>query len=421
MTTTPSTTTARPQSTIKGLRTPHGTWRALHGAVAQASGTAACLVLAVVTAAPVLASVRALPTPAETTFIDRATLNATSPQVPGSDNPMQEKMLQKLRSAAQRDGALMRKPRSPPVSTTRSSGDLSPADAAWLLGLLALHGLAMPADPAQAQHWFERAQLLGHPLAPAGLAWCQLSGCVAAPNPSTAMHWIALVGRIDPGLAKYLEWHAAKALAPLAEPRSPSPHWYPGSVAPAAAIPPLQKLLTQAVRAGSAQASNELGLEFIASGDIEQAMAQFQSASAKSEAAAANANLLARRFHSDPDARIRSARYSAADWYVEAQRYHRGDGVPANYTEAVRLYQVAASSGDPQARKMLELIFSRPLQGGTIDVTWMQQLAGLHMGVNGSSASARPSAPPNGWQREPSPLYDLVPLQWRTTGHYPRR
>ena len=40
-------------------------------------------------------------------------------------------------------------------------GDLAPADAAWLLGLLALHGLAMPADPAQAQHWFERAQMLG--------------------------------------------------------------------------------------------------------------------------------------------------------------------------------------------------------------------------------------------------------------------
>ena len=84
-------------------------------------------------------------------------------------------------------------------------------------------------------------------------------------------------------------------------------------------------------------------------------------------------------------------------------------------------YQVAASSGDPQARKMLELIFSRPLQGGAIDVAWMQQLAGLHIGTNGLSTGTTTAAPTSGWQREPSPLYDLVPLQWRTPGHNPRR
>ncbi len=87
-------------------------WRATHGAVAQV-WAAACLVLAVVTAAPALASVRALPTPAEITVIDRASLNAASPQVPGSDDPMQQKMLEKLRSAAQRDGVPTRKPRPP--------------------------------------------------------------------------------------------------------------------------------------------------------------------------------------------------------------------------------------------------------------------------------------------------------------------
>ncbi len=412
---TPLTTTARMQPTALGLRTPHGLWPASHGTVAQASA-AACLVFAAVIAAPALASVRALPVPAETPPLDRAHLSAAPPQVPGADDPMQEKMLQKLRSAAQRDGASTRRPRSTPAYTPQPSGDLSPADAAWLLGLLALHGLAMPADPAQAQHWFERAQMLSHPLAPAGLAWCQLSGCVAAPNPSTAMHWIVLVGRTDPGLAKYLEWHAAKALAPLAEPRSYSPDPYPGSVALMVASPRLQKLLTQAVRAGNAQAGNELGLEFIARGDLDQAMVQFQSASAKSEAAAANASLLARRSHSSSSVGARSPRYSPAEWYAEAQRYHRGDGVPANYTEAVRLYQVAASSGDSQARKMLELIFSRPLQGGAIDIVWMQQLASLHIGANGSSPGMTTAAPTSGWQRDPSPLYNLVPLRWRSPG-----
>ena len=75
--------------------------------------------------------------------------------------------------------------------------------------------------------------------------------------------------------------------------------------------------------------------------------------------------------------------------------------------------KVAASSGDPLARKMLALIFSRPLQGGVVDVAWMQQLAGLRIGTNGSSPGMTMSAPPNGWQREPSPLYHLIPLQWR--------
>ena len=130
MTTTPATT-ARTYSTLGGVHAPQGIWRAIHGAVAQASA-AACLVMAVVTAAPAQGSVRALPTPAEITDIDRATLNAASPQVPGSDDPMQEKMLEKLRSAAQRDGVPTRKPRAPPAPTTRTTGDLTPADAEWL-------------------------------------------------------------------------------------------------------------------------------------------------------------------------------------------------------------------------------------------------------------------------------------------------
>ena len=167
-------------------------------------------------ALPALGSVHALPSPAEAP-IERSSLHAASPRAPGPDHPDREKKLQTLRRTAQGDGAAMRKQRP---SAVRVTSDMTPADAAWLLGLLALHGLAMPADPPQAQHWFERAQMLGHPLAPAGLAWCQLSGCVAAPNPVAAMHWIALVRRTEPGLAKYLQWHAAKALAPLDEPRA---------------------------------------------------------------------------------------------------------------------------------------------------------------------------------------------------------
>lgn len=385
-------------------------------AVARAFG-AAWLVMAA--AAPALASVRALPAPADSE-IERSTVNAASPRVPGPDNPLQEQMVQKLRSAAQREAAPSRKPRTPPGATARAATDLAPADAAWLLGLLSLHGLAMPADPPQAQHWFERAQMLGHPLAPAGLAWCQLSGCVAGPNPSAAKHWIALVSRTDPGLAKYLEWHAVRALAPLAQTSAASAGPDMASTSRTPSGERLQKLLADAARAGNAQAGNALGLELLANGEPEKALAQFQSVAARSEAAAANASLLASRLHSEPNGRPRSARYSPADWYAQARRYHQGDGVPANYTEAVRLYQIAASGGDTQARKMLELIFSRPLQGGSVDVAWMQQLANIPVGSSIPPISAKPLTA-QGWQREPSPLYELVPRQWRAPDSVPRR
>ena len=372
-----------------------------------------CVLLSV--GVPALASVLALPAPPEAP-IERSSLNAASPQVSGPDNLTREKTLQALRRVAQGDDSPLRKQRPP---AARATSEKAAADAAWLLGLLALHGLAMPADPPQAQHWFERAHMFGHPLAPAGLAWCQLSGCVAAPNPAAAMHWIALARRADPGLAKYLEWHAAKALAPMADPRAQnridarplSAVRDAGALAPPPSSPALLKLLTEASRAGNAQAKNELALETLAAGDLEQALVQFQSAAARSDAAAANASLLTNRIKTRPADRAQPARYSAADWYTEARRYHQGDGVPANYAEAVRLYQIAASSGDPQARRMLALIFSRPAPDGTVDVTWMQQLAAMDVGPGASRAVT-----PQNWQRDPSPLYEWVPPEWRAAG-----
>ena len=369
---------------------------------------------------PALASAYALPAPAEAP-IERAALNDASPRTAGPDSPAREKTLQTLRSTAQSDGAPSRKQRAP---AGRASPDVSPADAAWLLGLLALHGLAMPADPSQAQRWFERAHMLGHPLAPAGLAWCQLSGCVAAPHPVAAMRWIGLLRRTDAGLAQYLQWHAAKAMAPMAEPASASPVLEARSASAPAAPPSgaaLQKLVADAARAGNASARNELGLELLAAGEMEKALAQFESASARSEAAAANARLVASRIHAGEVARAPAARRSGADWYDQARRYHQGDGVPANYAEAVRLYQIAASSGDPKARRMLALIFSQPAPDGTVNITWMQQLAGIDTGPAGTARGAAQPVASQGWQRDPSPLYEWVPPEWKTPGAPPRR
>jgi tetratricopeptide (TPR) repeat protein len=228
-------------------------------------------------------------------------------------------------------------------------------------------------------------------------------GCLSAPNPAAAIPWIQQLTKGTPGLTKYLEWLVNQAIAPIPSPTSE----------PAQGPHPL---LLAAANAGNAQATNELGLEYLATGQLEKALAQFQSAAPRSAAAAANAHLLRKRIQPSPSKlHHQPIRNNAQAWYTEAQRYHRGDGVPANYAEAVRLYQIAASSGDEKARRMLELIFSRPTPSGTVDLAWMQQLAALNPDSNGSTQNATTPLSPHTWQRDPSPLYGLIPPQWLAT------
>lgn len=323
------------------------------------------------------------------------------------DNPALEQTLKALRSTAQAEARAPEKKRPSPKAPADSS--LPPAEAAWLLGLLALHGIGMPSDAAQAQQWFDRALQLGHRLAPAGLAWCAITGCVSAPDPAAARPWIAKLANVAPGLAQYLEWHADKAAAPLpaqADYRTEAPLSSNAQLA----------LLTSAARAGNASAMNELGLEYLSIGDLNKAMVQFQAAALQSKAAAANAGLLRSRIHRSTSLPGVATRFSAHEWYVEAQRYHKGDGVPANYAEAIRLYQIAASNHNGPARRMLELIFSRPAPNGAVDPAWMQQLAALELGASGQVGILNPPISTQTWQHDPSPLFSLLPQQWQQQG-----
>lgn len=102
---------------------------------------------------------------------------------------------------------------------------------------------------------------------------------------------------------------------------------------------------------------------------------------------------------------------SSDETFARAQRNHRGAGQPANFVEAIRLYRLAQSQGSAEARKMLELIFSRPAPDGQIDLAWMQQLAYVNLSkdvVTLDSAAVR-----QGLRREPTPLIDLLPQTWR--------
>ncbi|NPC55755.1 SEL1-like repeat protein [Caenimonas soli] len=317
--------------------------------------------------------------------LDPSRLGEAAPQFIEPPNGVHERAVQRLRA----DAAAAR------------SRPAAARDAAWLLGLLALHGLAMPQDTAQAQTWFQQARQLGHPLAPAGLAWCAIDGCTGVAQPAAARQWLAPLRELDPGRALYLEWLMENRLAPL-QVATPDLRGH--------SLPPLPRrdLLLRAARAGDVHAQTELGIESAGAGRLQEAIDQFRAASRRSPAAAANAALIGERLGlgAGPPG-------SQADqWFLQARRYHRGEGVPSNYAEAMRLYEMAAAKGHPQARRMLELIFSRPAPGGGVDIAWMQQLARMDVSAVGGVTLLPPTVTA-ALQRDPTPLYDLVPAEWR--------
>lgn len=310
--------------------------------------------------------------------IDRSQVQPTAPALSGTGSP-QSQALEQLRGQA---------------NATRQ-GKAAQRDAAWMLGLVLLHGAGTPADAAAAHQWFKRAHELGHPLAAAGLAWCAIDGCSGPPQPIAAAPWIAQLRRTDPARAMYFEWLRAKYMAPLQRSsRAPAP----------------DSLLARAAASGNPAAQVEYGLALLEHGQRSAALRLFRQAAARSPAAAANAEWL--QAGESVNTSMNQNLDQSAQWLAQARRYHRGDGVPANYAEALRLYQRAANAGNAEARRMLQTIYSRPGPGGGIDIAWMQQLARLNLDAAGQAVPGT-LAGVHAFARDPTPLYDLLPQPWR--------
>lgn len=319
---------------------------------------------------------------------DPAPIERQTPRLAGPDNPALTTELTRLRRLALA---------SPAVAGSRG--------AAWELALLHLNGIAT-SNSADARRWLQTARALGEPMAAAGLAWCAIDGCDGPPDPAEARRWIAALRPVDLPRAQLLEWLLNERLAPTAAP----PHT--ASVEATRRMAGQQReLLARAARGGSAAARVELGFNHLADGRIADAEQSFDRAATQSPAAAANALLLRERLSPLPRAKARGA-VAGGEWLTAARRAHRGEGVPANYTEAIRLYQLAAQAGNAEARRMLGLIVSRPAPGGQIDIAWMRDLAGLDVStslprVEGAALSGTTL------QRDPTPLFDLLPRRWR--------
>lgn len=350
--------------------------------------------------ANILARTRALAQPGEQD-IQLEWVHPASPARMTADNPAQELAVQKLRNTANAAGTTA--PSTPTNRRATSAPNTAARDAAWLLGLLYLHGLGVPANPAEAQRWFERAQALGHPLAPAGLAWCAIDGCGSVPRPTAARPWITQLRTVAPGRANFLEWLLEDRLAPLqtAQPVPPNQ---------AAAYLPHHELLLRSAKANDVNALIEQGFDYVSRERFADAEKMFRAAAPRSTAAAANVELLSNRKLTTSPTPPQDR--NADDWYLSARRFHRGEGVPANYTEAIRQYQIAAAAGSAPARRMLQLIYSRPAPDGNVDVMWMQQLSNMDVSGPGAVLLQLPVTPAL-LQREPTPLYDMVPPQWR--------
>lgn len=300
------------------------------------------------------------------------------------------------------------------------------AEAAWLLGLIWLHGSAGQRDDAQARVWFERARLLGARLAAAGTAWCAIDGCGAAPDASQAREALNALRRVDVGRALYLEWWQRQNTAPR------------DGTAAVQADAVSRDLLQRSARAGNPHARMEMALQAAGDSRSSEALAGLQALAVQLPAAAANAQRLQERMRAGPapmlpaepaqpgngvtllgmdNTIVLPGRTVGADEaYALARRFHQGNGVPANYSEAIRLYRQAEAQGNTAARQMLALIYSRPTADGQVDFTWMRQLSQIEPGTAGVGTARASATSP--WQREPTPLSDLVPPRWRgqTTG-----
>ncbi len=291
-------------------------------------------------------------------------------------------------------------PTSSPAQKARAG------QAAWILGLIHLHGAGVPLNPAQAKQWFLRSAEYGHPMARAGLSWCAYDGCQTYPDFAEALTQAQSLMSVDRARALYMMWLIEEKMRPLHE-VNPSV----ANEAPAAPSP----LLQQAADGGNVHAMLEVGIFWVQKKVYSNALVWFERASSDSMAALANVQWVRKHLAQEQSARqtpsSNTLGQSSDALFSRARKYHRGEGTQVNYTEAVRLYREAEAAGSIKARKMLSLIFSRISPDGTMDLAWMRQLA--EMDVAAIVPKQEESTESTLMQREPSPLMDLMPLKWR--------
>ena len=291
-------------------------------------------------------------------------------------------------------------PSSTPTKAPRISGTMQ-------LALANLHGLGAPVDIRQAGKLMMVAWTRGEGLAAVGVALCHLSGCYGVIDSHSVQLWIDRARRFHPSKAKLLEWHWAQINAQ--------------TKSSASADLKLQRLLMEAVSLGDPVAQNERALQLLSLNQTAQALAIFEKARTSGSPAAAHNLDKLRQTQSNLglDTQNNGQRQGAlgssvaATAYEIAVKYHRGDGVPVNITQAISHYQRAAQQGNIAAQNMLQLIFSRLTPQGQPDEAWILQLAPRFSGDNLALTAYSPTV---WYQKDSSLLIDWMPSQQNNTG-----
>lgn len=292
------------------------------------------------------------------------------------------------------------------ASKTSKLSKAEQANAAWILGLLLLHGRGVPPDIKRAKYWFQIAWQQGEKKASAGLAWCEMVGCGMPADLAKARYWRAQLFSINRGRSLYFEWFSQQRAAPLAEMNVSGinsdklPH---------------RSLLIQAANAGDMQAHIELGIESASKKQLNEALQHFLFAQKNSTIASNNADHIRAEISdlkslSKLQPSTSDNLQSAESTLTLAHRYHRGEGMPVNYSEAIRLYKKAADQGSLQAKKMLNLIFSQPSENGQINIPWMRSLS--YMDISGPTPKLSADLGPFLLTREETGLTDFIPQFW---------
>lgn len=157
-----------------------------------------------------------------------------------------------------------------------------------------------------------------------------------------------------------------------------------------------RRLLTLAAQAGDYVAQNALGIEYELDGDLRNARTWYAAAVAGgSTVAAGNLVRLENATRSGRRAQFDRLRDGVADGdpslvYELAVRYHKGDGVPRDLNEALRLYRQAAGLGHRGADEILSLILSKPPteSGQSFSPAWMIEVGAKIGGVSDRNGSA---------------------------------
>lgn len=235
------------------------------------------------------------------------------------------------------------------------------------LGLVYYEGKSVGRSYAEAYRRFEQAASGGDARAALAAGYLLARGWGIARNPADARAWFGIAGQAGYPRGFYLQ--------SLLEDQIGTPQ---GRMA-------ARDLLERAAAAGDPVAANALGVSYEHAGQAATARLWYQQAASEGSRSAAHnlerlgAAAASNQQRDDALRRLReaSAAGNADATYELATRYHRGDGVPVDYGEAVRLYRLAAREGSAEAQRMLSLILSRSTSAEPISPAWMLELSRL--------------------------------------------